>query len=78
MGAELFLRLDRWLASNRTEYYARLQFGVTEAALAAFEARFALTLPLGTLREPGAVAGSTRPLDGRRHPGACLNAYRLC
>jgi cell wall assembly regulator SMI1 len=38
-------RLGRWLAANRPDYYARLQPGATEEALAAFEARFALELP---------------------------------
>jgi len=38
-------RLDRWLAANRPDYYARLQPGVTDAQLDAFDARFALKLP---------------------------------
>jgi cell wall assembly regulator SMI1 len=45
MVSELFARLDRWLAANRPDYYARLQQGATAEALAAFEARFGLALP---------------------------------
>jgi cell wall assembly regulator SMI1 len=45
MVRELIDRVDRWLAGNRPEYYARLQPGVTGAVLDAFESRFALQLP---------------------------------
>jgi cell wall assembly regulator SMI1 len=45
MASELITRLDRWLAANRPDYYARLQPGATEETLAAFEGRFALELP---------------------------------
>jgi cell wall assembly regulator SMI1 len=45
MVAELIARLDRWLAAHRPDYYTRLQPGVTDADLDAFEARFALKLP---------------------------------
>jgi cell wall assembly regulator SMI1 len=38
-------RVDRWLAANRPDYYARLRPGATDAALDAFEARFSLRLP---------------------------------
>jgi cell wall assembly regulator SMI1 len=38
-------RVDRWLVANRPDYHARLQPGVTDAALDAFEARFTLRLP---------------------------------
>src|SRR5947209_14102249 len=38
-------RLDCWLAVHRPAYYARLQPGVSEAALDAFEFRFSLRLP---------------------------------
>lgn len=41
----LLARMDRWLAAHRPAYYAILQPGVIDAALDAFEARFALTLP---------------------------------
>jgi cell wall assembly regulator SMI1 len=43
-------RIDHWLAGHRPEYYAQLQPGVNDAALDAFEARFALRLP-GAFRE---------------------------
>ena len=39
-------RLERWLAVNRPDYLARLQPGVTDAQLDAFEAEFTLKLPL--------------------------------
>ncbi|SRR5579884_912841 len=45
MAPELLGRLDRWLAANRPDYYARLLPDATETALAAFEARFSLELP---------------------------------
>jgi cell wall assembly regulator SMI1 len=45
MVRELIDRVDRWLARNRPEYYARLQPGVTGPVLDAFESRFALKLP---------------------------------
>lgn len=38
-------RMGRWLAAHRPDYYAKLQLGVTDAQLDAFEERFALTLP---------------------------------
>jgi cell wall assembly regulator SMI1 len=38
-------RIDRWLATHRPDYYARLQPGVAEEALCTFEARFGLKLP---------------------------------
>jgi len=41
----LIERMDRWLAAHRPDYYAKLQPGVTDAQLDAFEERFALTLP---------------------------------
>jgi cell wall assembly regulator SMI1 len=46
MMAALIGRLDRWLACNRPDYYARLQPGASDEALDAFESRFALRLPL--------------------------------
>jgi cell wall assembly regulator SMI1 len=46
MVPELIARLDRWLAANRPEYYARLQPGVTDAQLDAFEDRFRVRLPV--------------------------------
>ncbi|MFO0799600.1 MAG: SMI1/KNR4 family protein [Gemmataceae bacterium] len=45
MVETLVVRLDRWLASNRPDYYAHLLPGTTDAQLDAFEARFSLTLP---------------------------------
>jgi len=41
----LLKRLERWLATNRPDYLARLQSGVTDALLDAFEAQFSLKLP---------------------------------
>lgn len=41
----LLKRLDHWLATNRPEYYAHLQLGVTEQELDAFDTRFLLKLP---------------------------------
>ena len=38
-------RIDRWLATHRPDYHARLQPGVDDAALDAFESRFSLRLP---------------------------------
>lgn len=46
MVPALVRRLDRWLAANRPEYYARLQPGVSDGGLDAFEARFTLKLPV--------------------------------
>ena len=43
-------RIDRWLATHRPDYYARLQPGVDDPALDAFESRFSLRLP-ATFRE---------------------------
>ncbi|MBV8455938.1 MAG: hypothetical protein JO122_04920 [Acetobacteraceae bacterium] len=43
--AELIARMDRWLAANRPDYYAKLQPGVTDLALTEFENRFQLKLP---------------------------------
>jgi cell wall assembly regulator SMI1 len=45
MVAEVIARMDRWLAANRPDYYAKLQSGVTDAALTEFENRFQLKLP---------------------------------
>jgi cell wall assembly regulator SMI1 len=45
MAEALIGRLDRWLATNRPDYYAHLLPGVTDAHLDAFEARFSLKLP---------------------------------
>ncbi len=39
-------RVDRWLAMNRPDYYARLRPGATDADLDAFEVRFSLRLPV--------------------------------
>jgi cell wall assembly regulator SMI1 len=45
MVPSLIGRMDRWLAANRPDYHARLQPGLPDAALDAFEARFSLALP---------------------------------
>jgi hypothetical protein len=50
MVKALIDRLDRWLATNRTDYYAHLQPGATDAQLDAFEAQFSLNSP-GVLRQ---------------------------
>jgi cell wall assembly regulator SMI1 len=43
---ELLLdRMERWLAANRPDYLIRLQSGVTDAQLDAFEEQFGLRLP---------------------------------
>jgi cell wall assembly regulator SMI1 len=42
---ELIERLDRWLAAHRPGYYSRLQPGVSDADLDAFETQFAFKLP---------------------------------
>jgi len=39
--------MDRWLASDRYDYFARLHSGVISATLEAFEACFSLKLPRG-------------------------------
>jgi len=46
MVPEMIARLDRWLATNRPEYYARLQPGVTGDQLNEFEDRFGVRLPI--------------------------------
>jgi cell wall assembly regulator SMI1 len=38
-------RLDAWLQANRPDYYARLQPGLSEAELAAWETELGVTLP---------------------------------
>ena len=45
MVPELIARLDRWLATHRSDYYSRLQPGVTSAELNDFEQRFTVKLP---------------------------------
>lgn len=45
MLTALIERVDHWLAVNRPDYYGRLQPGVTDAAMDAFEVRFSLRLP---------------------------------
>jgi cell wall assembly regulator SMI1 len=42
---DLIQRLDRWLATNRPEYYALLQPGAPEAELDVLEAKFSVQLP---------------------------------
>lgn len=46
MVSELIARLDRCLATTRTEYFAHLQPGVTTDQLDRFETRFNLRLPI--------------------------------
>ena len=41
----LLERMERWLATNRPDYLARLQPGVIDAQLDAFEDRFSIKLP---------------------------------
>jgi cell wall assembly regulator SMI1 len=45
MVQQLIARMDRWLASKRPDYHARLQPGVSDQTLDAFEKRFGLKLP---------------------------------
>jgi cell wall assembly regulator SMI1 len=42
---DVIARLDRWLATNRPDYYASLQPPATELQLDRFEAKFSLHLP---------------------------------
>ena len=46
MVKSLLGRMERWLAAHRPDYFARFQPGVTDAQLAAFEARFSVELPV--------------------------------
>ncbi len=46
MMTVLLDRMDRWLKSNRPDYYARLRPGISNERLNEFEARFDLTLPV--------------------------------
>lgn len=46
MDNGLMARLDRWLATHRSDYHAGLQPGVSEAELDAFEMQFSLKLPV--------------------------------
>ena len=39
-------KMDRWLATNRTDYYVALKPGATESALDAFESQFGIKLPV--------------------------------
>jgi len=50
MVQALIARLDRWLATNRPDYYSHLLPGVTDEQLQTFESRFSLNLP-GAFRE---------------------------
>jgi cell wall assembly regulator SMI1 len=45
MTTDLIARLDKWLAANRSDYYAKLQPATTPANLDAFESQFQLKLP---------------------------------
>jgi cell wall assembly regulator SMI1 len=45
MAESLLERLERWLAANQPDYLAKLQSGVADAQLDAFESQFSLLLP---------------------------------
>jgi len=45
MVTRLIDRIDKWLSTNRADYYATLQAGATPQELDAFEAKFRLSLP---------------------------------
>jgi cell wall assembly regulator SMI1 len=45
MVAHLVERMDKWLATNRADYYSKLQPGTSNQALDGFEAKFNLRLP---------------------------------
>ena len=45
MVMSLLAQLERWLTTNRPDYFARLQPGVSDARLDEFEAQFSLELP---------------------------------
>ena len=68
--AALIGRMDRWLASNRPDYYALLQPGATDAELDAFEARLSLNLPEAFRQlyrwRNGQDPGSSNPLQFNR------------
>ncbi len=70
MMQSLIERVDRWLAANRPDYYARLRTGATDAELDAFEARFSLRLP-GSFRafyrwRDGQESGCTASFQNNR------------
>ena len=69
-ASELIARMDRWLASNRPDYYALLQPGATDAELDAFEARLSLKLPVAFRQlyrwRNGQDPGSSNPLQFNR------------
>jgi cell wall assembly regulator SMI1 len=68
--AALIGRMDRWLASNRPDYYDLLQAGATDAELDAFEARLSLKLPEAFRQlyrwRNGQAPGSSNPLQFNR------------
>jgi cell wall assembly regulator SMI1 len=70
MAKALIRRLDRWLAANRTDYYALLQPGASGAELDSFEARFGLKLPADFRHlyrwRNGQDPMSSAPLQGNR------------
>jgi cell wall assembly regulator SMI1 len=45
MVARLIEPIDKWLSTNRADYYAKLQAGATQQELDAFEAKFRLLSP---------------------------------
>ena len=63
-------RMDRWLASNRPDYYALLQPGATDAELDEVEARLSLKLPEAFRQlyrwRNGQDPGSSNPLQFNR------------
>jgi cell wall assembly regulator SMI1 len=69
-AAALIARMDRWLASNRSDYYGLLQRGATDAELDAFEARLSLRLPAAFRQlyrwRNGQDPGSSNPLQFNR------------
>lgn len=42
---DLITRMDRWLSTNRADYYGELRPGAKPEELSAFESQFGLTLP---------------------------------
>lgn len=45
MTTDLIARMDRWIAANRPDYYARLQAGAKESVLNDLQIRFGVELP---------------------------------
>ncbi len=68
--AELISRMDRWLATNRPDFYSLLQPGATDAELDAFEARLSIKLPEAFRQlyrwRNGQDPGSSKPIQLNR------------